>query len=111
MIEIQVQQAVTQARQAAYEAAKKFFQEKLGGRDQFPCGFSWVTTHEKGTSRLVRELKKHGFSKAYQGGYQMWNPSGFPCQNVDTLEAGARAAAQVLTERLGVQFYANSRLD
>lgn len=111
MIEIQVQQAVAQARQAAYQAANKFFQERLGGRDQFACGFAWITTYEKGTTKLVRELKKHGFSKAYGGGYQMWNPSGFPCQNVDTLEAGARAAAEVLTERLGVKFYANSRLD
>lgn len=111
MIEIQVQQAVAEARQAAYEAAKKYFQEQLGGRDQFPCGFAWVNTYEKGTTRLVRELKKHGFSKAYGSGYQWWNPSGFACQNVDTLEAGARAAARVLSERLGVKFYAGSRLD
>lgn len=72
---------------------------------------AWVTTYEKGTTRLVRELKRQGFSKAYGGGYQLWNPSGFPCQNVDTLEVGARAAARVLTERLGVEFYAGSRLD
>lgn len=111
MIEVQVQQAVAQARQAAYSAANKFFQERLGGRDQFACGFAWITTYEKGTTRLVRELKKHGFSKAYGGGYQLWNPSGLACQNVDTLEAGARAAAAVLTEKLGVRFYANSRLD
>ena len=111
MIEVQVQQAVAQAKQAAHAAAQKFFQEKLGGRDQYACGFAWITTYEKGTTKLVRELKKHGFSKSYSGGYQLWNPSGFACQNVDTLEAGARAAAQVLTEQLGVQFYAGSRLD
>ncbi len=103
--------AVAIAKQDAHEAAAKFFQEKLGGRDQYACGFAWVTVYEKGSSKLGRELIKNGFRKSYSGGLQMWNPSQFGCQNVDTLEAGAEAAARVLTERLGVKAYAGSRLD
>ena len=111
MIEVQVQQAVQAAAIEARRAAEQYFQEKLGGRDQYACGFAWVNTYEKGTTRLVRELKKHGFSKSYGGGYQWWNPSKMPVQNVECLEAGAVAAARVLTEQLGVKFYAGSRLD
>ena len=103
--------AMIQASAEAGMAARKFFQEKLGGRDGGMCGFAWVTCYEKGTSKLIRELKTLGFERSYAGGYQWWNPSRFPCQNVDTLEAGAEAAARVLTERLGVKFYAGSRLD
>jgi hypothetical protein len=51
-----------------------------------------------------------GFRKSYDGGLQLWNPSNFGCQNVDTLEAGARAYAEVL-KRYGIQAYAGSRLD
>jgi hypothetical protein len=40
----------------------------------------------------------------------MWNPSKMMVQNVDTLEAGADAAAQVF-KRYGFTAYAGSRLD
>jgi hypothetical protein len=40
----------------------------------------------------------------------MWNPSKFGCQNVDTLEEGARAAAAVF-KSYGFEAYAGSRLD
>ena len=111
MIEVQVQTAMQSAALAARQAAEDYFKNELGGRDQFACGFAWVNTYEKGTTKLVRELKKHGFSKAYGGGYQWWNPSKMHVQNVECLEAGAVAAAKVLTEQLGVKFYAGSRLD
>jgi len=106
-----VDQVVAEAKTAAYQAAAKFFQEKLGGRDQYSCGFAWVTVHEKGSTKMGRALKKAGFSKSYSGGLQLWNPSQFGCQNIDTLEAGAQAAAEVLTQKLGVKAYAGSRLD
>ena len=107
----QVEAVVQEARLVAYQAADKFFQEKLGGRDQYACGFAWVTVYEKGSTKMGRALIKAGFRKSYTGGLEMWNPSGFPCQNIDTLEAGAEAAAKVLTEKLGVKAYAGSRLD
>jgi hypothetical protein len=107
----QVEAVVAEAKSEAYKAADKFFQERLGGRDQYACGFAWVTVYEKGSTKMGRALIKAGFRKAYGGGLQLWNPSGFGCQNVDTLEAGADAAAKVLTEKLGVKAYAGSRLD
>ena len=99
-----------EATQAAETAAAKFFQEKLGGRDRFACGFAWVIVPEKASTKLGRALKTVGFDKAYGGGLQLWNPSHFPCQNVDTLEEGARAYAEVL-KKYGIEAYAGSRLD
>lgn len=99
-----------EATAAAEAAAAKFFQEKLGGRDQYACGFAWVTVPEKASTRLGRALKAVGFRRAYDGGLQLWNPSHFGCQNIDTLEAGAEAYARVL-EKYGIKAYAGSRLD
>lgn len=108
MSEVNVQAVVAEAMQSASTATAQFLQQH-GDRDC--CGFAWVTTYEKGTSKLVRELKKHGFSKAYGGGYQLWNPSKSYTQSITALEKGAEAAAKVLTEKLGVKFYAGSRMD
>lgn len=99
-----------EATRAAEAAAAKFFEEKLGGQDQYACGFAWVTVFEKGNTRLGRALKAVGFRKAYGGGLQLWNPSHFGCQNIDTLEEGAQAYAAVL-KRHGIEAYAGSRLD
>ncbi len=107
----QVPQIVAEAQTAAYEAAAKFFQERLGGRDQYACGFAWVNIYGvKGNTRLGKALSAAGVRKAYGGGLQMWNPSKFGCQNVDTLEAGAEAAADVF-RKYGFEAYAGSRLD
>lgn len=99
-----------EATRAAEQAAAKFFQEKLGGQDQMCCGFAWVTVFEKGNTKVGRQLKAVGFRRAYDGGLQLWNPSKFGCQNVDTLEAGAQAYAEVL-KKYGIKAYADSRLD
>lgn len=99
-----------EATRAAEQAARKFFDETLGGRDQYACGFAWVTVFEKASTKLGRRLKDVGFRKAYGGGLQLWNPSHFPCQNIDTLEEGARAYAEVL-KKYGIEAYAGSRLD
>ena len=106
-----VNHAILEAKEAAYAAADDFFRQRLNGVDQYACGFAWVTVYEKGSTKLGRALIEAGFRKAYGGGLQLWNPSGMMVQNVDTLEAGAEAAAEFLTETLGVKFYAGSRLD
>jgi hypothetical protein len=103
-----VKVAVADAMQEASKATAAFL-SKHG--DRGACGFAWVKTYEKGTSKLVRELKKYGFSKTYGGGYQLWNPSKSNSQSVDALSAGAQAAADLLTARLGVKFYADDRMD
>ena len=107
-----VQAIVAESKTAAYNAADKFFNTTLGGQDQMPCGFAWVTVEVKGSTKIGKELLKNGFRKPFgRKGLQMWNPSKFGCQNVDTVEAGAVAAAKVLEEKLGVVAYAGSRWD
>ena len=105
-------QAIHQkAQQAAQSVATKFFNERMGGKDNYPCGFAWVTVSEKGSTKMGRALKTIGFRKAYNGGLELWNPSGLLVQNVDVKEAGAEAYAEVLRKELGVTAYAGSRWD
>jgi hypothetical protein len=107
----QIKDIVAEAKNEAYKAADKFFQEKLGGQDQYACGFAWVDIHGvKGNTRIGRYLKAAGLRKSYTGSLQIWNPAGYGCQNIDTLEQGAEAAARVF-EKYGFRAYAGSRLD
>jgi len=112
----QIQAAVREAREAAYEAADNFFKTRLGGRDQYACGFAWVNIYEhngvklKGNTKIGRAMKAAGIRQDYTKAFSIWNPSGYGCQNVDTLEQGARAAALVL-RKYGFDAYAGSRLD
>ncbi len=107
----QVAEIVKEAKAAAYQAAMKFFYDKLGGKDQYACGFAWVTIHGvKGSTKVGRALLENDVRKSYTGGLQLWNPSGMGVQNVDTLEAGAEAAAAVF-KQYGFEAYAGSRLD
>jgi hypothetical protein len=101
----------------AKAAAEKFFQERLKGQDQYACGFAWVTVfpEHKGNTKAGKAerkvLESMGFRKDWTGkAYEYWNPSGMGCQNVDTKEEGAVAAANVL-KRYGFKAYAGSRLD
>lgn len=107
----------TKMEQAAHNAADAFFQSSLGGIDRGCCGFAWVTItpKHKGNTRLGKEERKQysalGASKDWTGKtWMIWNPSGYPVQNIDTLAAGACAAAIVLRDA-GIDAYAGSRLD
>ncbi len=107
----QVEEIVAEARAAAYKAAMEFFYDRLGGRDQYACGFAWVNIYGvKGNTKLGKMLKEAGVRQDYTKAFQIWNPSGMAVQNVDTLEAGAEAAAEVF-KRYGFEAYAGSRLD
>ena len=106
-----------EVRAASFAAADQFFQEKLGGVDKFACGFAWITIYpeHKGNTKAGRAERKVleaiGARKDWTGkAYEIWNPSKFGCQNVDTLEAGAYAGAEVL-RKYGFTAYAGSRLD
>jgi hypothetical protein len=108
---VKVDTIVAEAKSAARIAAEQFFQEKLNGRDQFACGFAWVDIFGvKGNTKLGRALKEAGVRKSHTGAFQIWNPSNMYVQNVDTLEAGAQAAADVF-KKYGFSAYAGSRLD
>ncbi len=107
----QVNAIVKEAQQAAYEAAMKFFYDRLNGQDQYACGFAWTNIYGvKGNTKLGKMLKAAGVKQDYTKAFQIWNPSGLGCQNVDTKEAGAEAAAEVF-RKYGFEAYAGSRLD
>ena len=107
----QVIAIVAEAKQAARTAADKYFQEKLNGQDQYCCGFAWVNIMGiKGNTKMGKILKAAGIKQDYTKAFSIWNPSEHNCQNIDTKEAGAYAAAEVF-ERYGFTAYAGSRLD
>jgi hypothetical protein len=107
----QVKAILAEAKTEARKAADEFFQEKLGGQDQYACGFAWVNfCGVKGNTKLGKVLKAAGIRQDYSKAFSIWNPSEHNCQNIDTKEAGAYAAAKVF-EKYGFTAYAGSRLD
>lgn len=103
---------------AAAKAASDDMYRRLGSTDMVgACGFAWTTVYpdHKGNTKLGRDERKTlealGFRKDWTGKtYELWNPSGYPGQNIDIKEAGAEAAARVLKAH-GFKAYAGSRLD
>jgi len=105
-----IKRIVAEACDAAYKAADTYENDVMQGRWGC-CGFAWVNIYNiKGNTKIGRMLKQAGVGRSWNKAYQIWNPSGYPTQNIDTLEAGARAAAKVL-EHYGFTAYAGSRLD
>lgn len=103
---------IREAKAAARAAGMKYYTEVLGGQDRFACGFAWVNIWGvKGNTKLGKAMKAAGFSKSWDGAWQIWNPSELPCQNVDAKEAGAYAAAEVFKRYGFEKAYAGSRLD
>ena len=106
-----INEIVAEAKDAAHQAATNYFHEVLRGQDRFACGFAWVNVYGvKGNTKLGKMLKAAGVKQDYTKAFQIWNPSQFPCQNVDTLEIGAEEAARVF-RKYGFEAYAGSRLD
>ena len=104
-----VDAVIAKAHVLAQAAAAAKYQQ-VGERDA--CGFAWVTVYDvRSNSKLGKKLAEHGFSKAYGGGLQLWNPTKYPTQSISVLEAGAYAFAKVLQEQLGLKAYGGSRLD
>ena len=69
----QVQAVLIEAQVHAANATRAFLAVN-GDRDA--CGFAWVTVYKvRSNSKLGKELAKVGFSKAYGGGLQLWNPA------------------------------------
>ena len=105
-----IKRIVEEAGEAAYRAADTYENDVMQG-GWGACGFAWVNIYGiKGNTKIGRRMKLAGVGKDYTGALQIWNPSKYPTQNVDTLEAGARAAAKVF-EHYGFRAYAGSRLD
>ena len=107
----QINNIVAEAKQEAARAARQFFMDKLKGVDQYACGFAWVNIYKvKGNTKLGKMLKAAGVRQDYTKAFQIWNPADMGVQNVDTLEAGADAAAKVF-QKYGFEAYAGSKLD
>lgn len=99
------------ATQAARNAAGDYLVEKLGGEDNFPCGFAWVNIYGiKGNTKMGRAMKAAGIEKDYSGSYKIWNPGNLNVQNVEVKSAGAEACAEVF-KQYGFTAYAGDRLD
>ena len=92
----------------AAETATANYISKYGEHDA--CGFAWVTAYVNGASKLGKSFKQQGFDKAYGGGWQLWNPGNYACQNIDAKEEGAQVYANVM-KSYGFNAYAGSRLD
>lgn len=107
---------VTIARDTARYQSIKYFNEVLGGKDQFACGFAWVTIYGyngkkiRRNSKLSQAFARAGVDRDYRNNLSIWNPAGLGVQNVDTLAKGAEAAAEILRS-VGFEAYAGSRLD
>ena len=103
---------IEQGKALAYKASMEFFYDRLGGKDQFACGFAWVDVYvDRTNSKQAKELIAAGFRKDYKPKcLSMWNPGGLNVQNIDTKEAGADALAEYL-RALGLNAYSGSRLD
>jgi hypothetical protein len=113
----EIKTIVQEAVDAAETAADKFFQEKLNGEDQYAFGFAWVEILSYGgkkiraNSTLGKSLINAGVDRdTYRKCFRIWNPSNHRCQNIDTKEAGAAAAAAVF-KKYGFDAWGNSRLD
>ena len=107
----EIEAIVAEAKAAAQVAANEYFNEKLQGVDQYACGFAWVNIYGiKGNTKLGKVFKAAGVKRDWENQLQIWNPSGHNCQNIDTKEAGAYAAAAVFKKH-GFDAYAGSRLD
>jgi hypothetical protein len=105
----QVNIVLVQAKKAAQEAAVTAY-ATIGERDA--CGFAWVTVHGvRINSKMGKALVAQGFSKAWNGGLQLWNPSGHGTQSISVKEAGAYVYADYIKSQLGLEAYAGSRMD
>lgn len=110
--------AIKQEAQARAKAVgQRFLDDYYHGHDAGMCGFAWVNIRptNKGNTKAGKEERKileaMGFEKDWTGKeYQMWNPSGLGCQNIDAKEAGAREAVLVF-RAYGFNAYVGSRLD
>ena len=105
-----VNAAVARASLVGGQAGLKYFNEKMGGRDAWPCGFSRVIVRVKGSTKLGRALLAAGFRKDYGGGLCK-DFSGNIAQCMDVGVESNQAALEVLRTQLDLVGYVASRMD
>ena len=103
------EQSIKKSIQMAQQKAREYLAKH--GETAY-CGFAWTTVYDvRSNSKLGKLLGKYGFTKAYGGGLQLWNPSGLSTQSMDIKEIGADTCADVLRSELGLKAYGGSRAD
>lgn len=106
----QARVVLDEARVAAVNASNAAY--IMAGGDGGCCGFAWCTVYKvRSNSKMGKLLAEYGFSKSYSGGLQLWNPGESMVQNIDIKLSGAQAMARILTEQLGLEAFAGSRVD
>ena len=105
-----VNAAVARASLVGGQAGLKYFNEKMGGRDAWPCGFSRVIVKVKGSTKLGRALLEAGFRKDYGGGLCK-DFSGNIAQCMDVGVESNQAALEILRTQLDLVGYVASRMD
>ena len=112
----ELKKIIDEAKAVAHMAAANYEDTYFADGGWGACGFAWVDIYKhndvplKGNTKLGKALKAAGVEQNWQRTFSIWNPSKYPTQNIDTLEAGARAAAEVF-RKYGFTAYAGSRLD
>jgi len=112
----ELKKIIDEAKAVAYMEADAFENKYFADGGWGACGLAWVDIYKhndvplKGNTKLGKALKAAGVEQNWQRTFSIWNPSKYPTQNIDTLEAGARAAAEVF-RKYGFTAYAGSRLD
>ena len=106
----QIKPAIAAARQQASQATQAFL-DQYGDADC--CGYAWVKVHDvKLSTKVGKAFAAAGFSKAYGGGIEFWNPSGSSTQSLTAKEKGADAFVKELRARFpGINAYSGSRMD
>lgn len=103
-----IEEVVNYALAKASEATDKYL--VANPNNWYPCGFASVKI-KPARGKLVTYLKANKIGRvSYNGGYQIWNPSGNCTQSMDAKVAGADAFVKVLADH-GYNAYTESNID
>lgn len=103
----QVEQALADIEMMEYNITEKYLEEH---GDVGSAGFCDIVTYDA-HSEITQALVKLGRMKAFTNYYLLTDVKGYPTQSLDAKEAGCKAVAKYLTEKLGQSFRTSWRLD
>lgn len=99
-----------EAKEIAYNAEDEHLSSVFKGNDIGSAGYSYVTT--TATTEITQSLLELGIAESFANEeYILFGLPQCKVQSVDVHEAGAKAAAQYLTDKLGQKFSIKSILD
>lgn len=105
-----VKQVWEEAKEVAFEASSTYLSTICNNIDSGSAGFSNVYTIEQ--SEITQALVDLKIAQSFADGrYVLFGLRECMVQSINVHEAGAKAAADYLTKKLGIEFYVYSRLD